>query len=185
MKFYGIYKIRRKDNSLIELPILFAFTNDKEIYEDFKSQRNMDMFYVKIKDVDKNFYEKFLKENRSQELSYQELYTKNQFDSSRKTKIRLLSTWKEIETIVLKTDMIYKELMRYITPTVYTLKESFLMDLNVLGYFNVCEFVGCDFPEAIKPLFDGFISYDKEYQNPDIDYDEFALFMFFHGYTFK
>lgn len=190
MKFYGIYKIRRKDNSLIELPSLFAFTNNKERYEEFVEERNMDMFYVKKKDVDKSFYNKFLNHNKPHELAYQELYTRNQFDPTKKTKIRILSTWKEVENIVLQSDMVFKEMAKYISPSIYTINTSFLESLNDLGYIDVCRFMCYSFPDNLSTLFDGLqIDYDYDdriyYEVSNIDYDEFALFMFFNGYTFK
>lgn len=188
MKFYGIYKIRRKDNSLMDLPILFAFTNNKELFEEFVDQRNMDMFYVKKRDIDKKFYEKFLSRNKPQELSYQDLYTRNQFDPTKKTKIKVLSTWKEIESIILRSDMIFKEMTKYIQPSIYTFNDSFLDSLTSLGYMEVCRFISYTFPDSTSGLFDGLrLDYDdkNEYYTPDIDYDEFALFMYFNGYTFK
>lgn len=184
MTFYGIYLIRRKDESLIELPNLFAFTNKKDIYEDFISQRDMSKFYTKKKEITKELYQKFVKMNKSLELSYQELYTRNEFDPMKKTKIKVLSTWKEIESVVLKGDMIFKELTKYITPSIYTLKESWLLSLTNIGYMNVCRFVGQSFSYEISPLFDGICN-GEYYEEPDIDYDEFALFMHFYGYTFK
>ena len=193
MKFYAIYKIRRKDESLIELPSLFAFTNDKELFEEFEEQRDMSMFYVKRKEIDKKLYEKFLKENKAYELSYQDLYTKNQFDLTKKTKVKILSTWKEVESTILNTDIIFKELTKYIFPSVYTFNDKYLETLKILGFMDVCKFVCGSFSENTSVFFDGLRTncdeYDEwdriDYCDPDIDYDEFALFMYFNGYTFK
>ncbi len=186
MKLYAFYKIKNAKKKILDVPELYAFTYDKEIKDEFIKQRNMEIFHLIVKNMSKNDTKEFSKRFNRQELKYHEMYTKSEFDESQKRKIKVLTTWNEVESAILKVDIIFDELSKYVSPSVFYLKNEYIKDLDVLYYLTVFKF----FKDKLvhnSYLFSGLESYeeDKEIMRINLDYDEFKLYMYYVAYTYK
>lgn len=193
MKVYIIYKVRNRNNITIDVPELYAFSTDKKLIDEFMKERKMKYFFVKEKDIGKKLYIKFQDKYNRKKLAYQPLYTRNEINPNTKRTIRVLGTWDEIEDSAMRSDYkIFEELARYVSPDVFALKTEYIKALETLYYLEVCRFSWMqEFPIGVRYLFDGLMGdnrseYDeKEIIRTNLEYDEFAFYMYFYGWMYK
>jgi hypothetical protein len=175
-------------NEVLEIPEMFGFTTEKDIYKAFIDTRNMDIFYCNKTEITDKLYQEFITTYKARELQYLDVYTRSSIDPMKKEKITILSTWLELEGIVLKIDKVFEEMMRHSSPTVFRLKEKYIEALSTIYYLETCKFsYPHGFSDEIDSLFSGLYQSDDEKGviKSNLDYDEFALYLYFNGYTFK
>ena len=184
MKLYLIYRMNR--TSQIERH-LYAFTKNKNYIKRFKEERDMEIFLIKEESMDKEKYRDLSLKMNDLELQEYEVYTKG-LASNLKQKVTILTTWSEVESILVHGEnMIIKEFRRYVKGSIYTLKDQYIDALNVLGYTTLYQY----FTHSERnPYMDGFeMGLENQMSLKDmfgnIDYDEYRLYMFFFGGTYK
>lgn len=184
MKLYIFYRIKDARGCVLDVPELYGFTNKKKLRDDFKEQRNMDIFHLIVKDVNETFIKDFIDRYKHRELSYQKMYTRNPINPMDKTTIEVLTCWAEIDRIMTKADIIFDELKRYVNPAIFYLKTEYIEALDDLYYLTVCKFSK---PQLNTPSFAGLEDYSNEkgILQSNLDYDEFALYMYYVAYTYK
>lgn len=185
-KIWVIYRIRNSSKELLDVPMLFCFTTKEVIFKEFSDQRDMDLFYVQKREVKNDFAKEFIDRYKRKELHHENIYTRNQINPMEKEQITILTTWEEIEQPILKVDIIFKELSKYVSHHVYSLKQEFLSALDTICYFDICRFAWIQHVDKpVLGLFDGFYNDSGLIIPSNLDYDEFALYMYFNGYTYK
>lgn len=117
MKLYVFYLISSKDFiNVIEYPavstdyiaisdsvsyVLYAYTPEKRIRNEFRSMRNMNIFYEKIFDITRRDFEEFCDNNNDFLLEYHILKTRSIGNGFYKTDtVFILSTTKEIDLVI-------------------------------------------------------------------------------------
>lgn len=193
MKVYIIYRIRNRHNMLIDVPEIYAFSSDKKLINKFKNERKMEYFLIKEKDIDKKLYKEFKDKYNRKELHYESLYTRNELNPSGKQSVHILGTWDEIEDSAVHSDSkIFGELARYASPEIFAFKSKYIEALETLYYLEVCRFSWMQtFPLGVRHMFDGLMNGDrdvydeKEIIRSNLEYDEFAFYMYFHGWMYK
>lgn len=184
MTIYTFYRIRNALGELTKDPELYAYTTNKKIRDVFISERNMNVFYLVRRNISSEFYKRFGERYKNRELSYQKMYTRNPYNPVDKSTIKVLTNWNEVDKIITKTDVIFTELMKYVNPGLCYLKKEYIKDLEDLYYTTVCKFAK---PKLTSSIYDGFEDYSEEnfiFQS-NLDYDEFALYMYFVAYTYN
>lgn len=194
MKLYAIYRIRNRNNIVLDVPELYAFSTDKKKIDEFLKERKMKYFFLKEKEIDKKMYKEFKNRYNRKELRYESLYTRNDINPNGKQVIHVLGTWDEIEDSSFRSDSkIFGELTKYVSPIIFSLKAKYVEALEILYYLEVCRFSWMEhFPTATKHMFDGLMGGgdidrygEQEIIRSNLEYDEFAFYMYFHGWMYK
>jgi hypothetical protein len=162
-------------------PILYAFTNDKELYQAFKEERDMKKFIIQKKEIKEDEYKKFADKYRGCVLGRRGYLTKPPSSDylGKRYHLKIVSTWDEEMQSYIQGESVYHFLREYIDPIATYFNTDILKALNTLGYFNVMKFVT---PEL--NFLDGVI--DREnFLSFDYDVDAFSVFNALYGNTFK
>lgn len=190
MKLYLFYKLPSEefaDNN----PVLYAYTTNKELADDFKRQRNMDVFiFRKEAYFSKSEYKKFDEKYHKHELSYCQFYTKS-FVFGKKIPVKVLCTWKEEETILINSDRMWEEYSKHLFDT-QMLKSEYLIALEKLLFIRFYTFfkVKCvsNLDEFYDPYYSAYSSLGglivEEFKD-NYSYDDFKLFLRFFKDTFS
>jgi hypothetical protein len=166
---------------------LYAFTNNKKIYEKFRKERNMDKFIIHKKKIDKDELYKFRKMYDRFELHQSQFHTRTEFGKFRTVKI--ICTFIEEETVILHADKIWNEY------------KNILFDAKVFNsdYIKalekICFITFYIYQNGLDDLNDYFYTpYYNAYGTPSelireieqtpYEYDEFAVFLKFFKDTF-
>lgn len=186
MKLYIFYRVKNALGKLLDVPELYGFTTKKKIHDEFIEQRNMDIFHLIKKDLSSDLTDEFIIRYKEKELHYQPMYTRNEINPMEKKQINVLTTWNEIDKVILKTDIIFTELSKYVSPTIIYLKDDIIQSLDVLYYTQMCKFM-TKLHESDSYFFSGLVTENEEKDiiRSNLDYDEFALYMFYVAYTYK
>ena len=182
MKIFMIYK-KYNENQIS----IYGFTKSKKLIKEFKEERDMNLFVILEKHITENEYVDFSIKFNEMEIKHYDLYTKG-FTSNKKRIIQVLSNWNEIETAHIHgMDLLIHELTKYMTPRVYTLKDTYIDALNVLSYmviYSHCYMKHSSFMDGFYLKEDGTTDTMDDLFH-DIDCDEYALYLYFYGNTYK
>ena len=188
MKLYVIYQIRDATNTLIDLPILYAFTTKESLLKKFKAVRKMSIFKIFTKEISEDEYVIFRKQYHERELVNRKMYTRSE-DNVHKEIMRVVATYRELEHSVLYSDAIIQEGARYTRVNVSLLKHEYIQALKTLGFFEFMKFADTKglYPESVA---EQDWKYELSDYNEDnrvfkVDLDEFTLMMYFYGYMFR
>lgn len=184
-KLYVIYKIRPfKDAELYPIPKLYAWTVKKKILNQFKEERDMTQFVVKSKPIDGENssqqwkIEKFCLENNQTQLEIRSMYTKDKIYSQKKSIVNVLCTWNELQWVYTHGDGIYEELGRFVTDKYLCLQDNLKEALDKIGYREARDF-------QLAKLSGMYFESVNKSEEVDIDVDEFGMFLYAFGSTFK
>jgi hypothetical protein len=176
MKIYMFFRIVKGLT-----PILYAFTNDKEYYDAFKNERDMNKFIIQKKEIKDDDYDKFADKYKGCVLGRRGYLTKPPSSDylGKRYHLKIVSTWDEEMTSYMQSESVYHFLSKYTDPIASYFNKDLLKALNTLGYFNVMKFTN---PEL--NFLDGIHLRDKLM---DIDYevDMFSVFNSLYGNTFR
>jgi hypothetical protein len=180
-KFPGIIKdsINEINN---EKYSLYAFTDDKEIYKEFKLERNMDIFYSKVVHMNKHGYEIFSELNVEYLLEKRDLITKKCVNNMvTSTSVGVISTNMEYDEIFLyKEEVFQNSLNDFFTNIIEDEISNKLIPASLndeLQHLLIDVF-----------LLDRIIPYAfpyEEWPSTDVQLDEFTLFLKLFSNTFK
>lgn len=167
-------------------PRLYAFTDDKEKAEIFRKTRKKELFVEKQKEVNKKKWVELNSYYSYAALSFHECITKG-LDNFTKSKIKLLLTANEINSILLKSeDLIPARFKDCIINT-----SCFTDDINIslykLGYFYIYKWLEVNLYN-VSPMDAYFAGIDNEmtgFSGHDFEYDEYTLFMNLFGNTMR
>jgi hypothetical protein len=184
MKIYKFFKIpseNEKDNVDIERKyVLYAITNNKEMYERFKTDRNMKKFIIKIHDdITKEEYVDICNdpEVRSSVLEYHELLTIFDDKHTKKNSTNasvLMTNW---EYQIVKDMDITNEGMWMYMPYPLIFKKKYVKALDILEYINQYKIFTVErLPLNLLDKINKFVG-DDDYSAPNIIYDEVAIFI--------
>ena len=166
---------------------LYGFTKSKKLIKEFKEERDMNLFVILEKHISEEEYVDFSIKSNDMEIKYYDLYTKG-FASNKKRIIQVLSNWNELEASHIHgMDLLIHELSKYMTSRVYSLKDKYIDALNVLSYmviYSHCYKVKSSFMDGFYLEEDGTTRTMDDLFH-DIDCDEYALYLYFYGNTYK
>ena len=112
MKIYLFYYIPFED--YVNTPAtLYAYTDSKDIYEEFKIQRNMKKFKCVKEDISKKDFKEFESKHGKMKLSYNTFKTKSKI-YGRMQNVDVLCTWIEEESIFKMSDSLWKEYSKHL-----------------------------------------------------------------------
>lgn len=162
MKVYLYFKERKNERRL------YAFTNNRDIADEFKNNRDMSNFSELIKNVSKNEYEISARENSKMLLNYRKMYTKNQ-ETLGSLLCEVVCTQEEYDLVVdvLGMENSFTDMLYDITSlTSSMIKDKYKYYLTILLYeYNHCWYHS---PELL----------DEIYHHGDIlSIDELAVFI--------
>lgn len=182
MRFFMIYK-KHGENGIYP----YGFTNSKKFIKEFKEERDMNLFIILEKHISEEEYRDFSIKSNDMEIKHYDLYTRG-FVANKKRIVQVLSNWNEIETAHIHgMDLLINELTKYVTPKVYTLKNVYIDALNVLSYmviYSHCYKLKSTFMDGFHIEEDGTTCTMDDLFH-DIDCDEYALYLYFYGNTYK
>jgi len=159
MKIYLIYKIYEALT-----PILYAFTEDKNILNDFKSERNMNIFKVKEKTIDKENFERMRISHHDYLLGRKSYITKALSSYSLTTSVKIVSTDAEEFSVFVQSDRIGKILGKYTDPIFGEIvNDKIMKELNNLYYYSVIRYGDeeCIVAAGATPLNDYLYNIDQ------------------------
>lgn len=179
MKLYVFYRIRLNEKVISDNPELYAWTINKEHVDRFVEERDMNIFHMVKRSIDKDgeLFKEFELRYKSMELTSMNIYTRDEGFHNKKHGISILTTWAEYNVLFEKTESIVYELMKYVSESYYHLKKEYRTALDVLYYPEIQRF---KLAESRRGFSDDF-----EMNPVDIDCDEFTLYMQFFGTTYK
>lgn len=178
---YLFYRIRdNRDSDLYSTPLLYAWTIKKRDMKMFKDQRDMEVFLMKSKKIDKDDekFRKFSLDNNQTMLTKRDMYTKSKINDQNKCIISVLCTWNELQRVYTHEDTIYAELSKYLTNSYEYLQDKLRISLNKIAYRDVRDFM-------LASKFGGYFESVNKDDQVDLDIDEFQMYMYFNGVTYK
>lgn len=185
---YAIYQIRDSNNNYLDVPRLYAFTAKDKLLKKFKAVRKMSIFKVFTREMSGKDFMNFKAKYSTKELDDRKIYTKSD-DGVTKRVMRVVCTFEEIEMPVVHSDSIVMDAARFTKINVSLLSDQYIKALKTLGFFEFMKF--SDTTDAyIGSSFNTDYPFDiGDYRNDNrllkLEFDEFALLMYFYGYTFK
>ena len=184
MKLYKFFKIpeeNEKDNVDIEQKyVLYAITNDKDMADRFKKDRNMKKFIFKCHtDITREEYQDICNssETRSAVLEYHELVTIFDDKHTKKNSVSakvLMTNWEY--QFVKDMDVVHEEMWEYM-PYPMIFKKKYNRSLEILEYISYYKLFAINripFELLVKINED---SDDDDYSAPGIIHDEVAVFI--------
>lgn len=189
MTLYMFYK--KAEEGFDDPPKLYAFTNNKEMKNQFVRYRDMSKFvFRKETKISKKEFANFSAKYHKFELINGQFYTRGEI-ASRRVPVSVLCTCYEENTILVNSDKLWDEYKGCLFD-VSILSKKYMDALNSLMYFKFYSFY------KLRPNFDECDFYEPYYSayGPPTDfilteiqegyqYDDFKLFLRFFGNTFK
>lgn len=188
MNVYLFY-FKRNPEYYDEVSPLYCYTDDKEMMEEFKKQRNMKRFICKKESISKSEYKEFMSKHPKLRLTYGRFYTASEIYGKREH-VSVLCTWAEEESILKNSERIWNENSRYLFDgTIF--KGKYLKSLEKLLFIKFYNF----YKVKVIQSYDNFCNpYYSSYgpvedfiideMNSSFSYDELKLFLKFYGNTF-
>ena len=129
LKTYDYWFFFNKDNDE-----LYAYTDDKKIYKDFKSQRNMKLFYYKKKELTRNEVRDLTSNENEKFLTEYNLKYDNEMS---KGSMRMVITKTEKLTVMnVSADLLSCDIYKYAWITPYIFKDDIIKSLQKIGYIS-------------------------------------------------
>lgn len=165
-------------------PTMYAFTNDKKLYKEFKEERNMKIFVETIQEVTKEEFHEFENKYKGYQLGRRGYITKPSSSNplKYKTYVYIVSTYDEEMQTYIKSDEVSNLLMKYTDTISMYFNDELLEALETLGYFKILKM-----NYGPLPFLDG-VSNGEELLTfgglfPDCDPDMLSIFITLFGYT--
>lgn len=129
LKTYDYWFFFNKDNDE-----LYAYTDDKKFYKDFKSQRNMKLFYYKKKELTRNEVRDLTNNENEKFLTEYNLKYDNEMS---KGSMRMVITKTEKLTVMnVSADLLSCDIYKYAWITPYIFKDDIIKSLQKIGYIS-------------------------------------------------
>lgn len=192
MKIYLFYFRDPNENRRLE-PVLYAYTNQKELYEKFKEVRDMNKFLCTSREVTKDQYKDFIHQYPDQQLTETKFTTKDAEFPGTEISVNIVCTWSEEKTVIIESD---ESVLRLFTDKVFDpsiLNMKIKTDLYKLGFFTIYQFLYQNM-YIYKPLegseYSGVfhkdcLSGDFQRKIQGVKADQFGMFMYLYGGTMK
>lgn len=177
------YLVRNNIGECLDIPQLYAITDDKKLAKKFRKTRRMEVFFEKTfqdVDYDKKETKYKLSDLRNYKLTETKLKTKN--DENKIVEVPIVCSWyEEIKSVVQACDILEQEYQRCTAYDFRVLKDKYLEVLTDIKYMD-------RFYRTINQLNDMlafYTPYFSSVEKSDYDYkvDELALFIKLFGYT--
>lgn len=191
MKVYMFIQMADR-RGILDIPRLYAYTTDKNLYQRFMELRDMSLFIKKVCKMNSDEYNDLKKKYSSEILRNVALKTfdKDSFESS----VCLLPmTGIEDEISIIKgEEMLNTEFRRKCKYEFSYISNKYLPALNTIGYFDF--YISCGDPVMNYEESNMFFSGKRDlamlldrYQLRSIlfDHDQLALFLYFFGWSMK
>lgn len=179
MKVYQFFKIASLDGPLPE-PILYAFTNDKELSNAFTNTRNMKLFAKQIIDIPKKEYKEFADKHSGYILGSCGFTTRSTLSFNREQIARFVTTRSEEQFVYTSSDKIITELSKHTKECSEIFNDDLIKALKILNYFDIFTFSMKNeyyfYPTATE---------FNDTQDLNLKYDMLELFVYFFGDTIK
>lgn len=179
MKVYQFFQIATLNGPLPE-PILYAFTNDKELSIAFINTRNMKLFAKQVIDIPKKEYKEFADKHRGYILGSCGFTTRSTLLSDREQIVRFVATRSEEQFVYTSSDKIITELSKHTKECSEIFNDDLLKALNILNYFDILTF-SMKNEYYFYPASTEF----NDVQDLNLKYDMLELFVYFFGDTIK
>lgn len=186
--FYLVHDVRLKSNSQSFAPSLYAYTDKKELANEFKSQREMEKFICEIKDLTSEEM-KLLNMHSSYRLQHASFYTQSD-EFGKTTSAEIVCTFGEEMSIVKNMDRIWTEFSKYLFDSsifkseyIKALYDLLFVDFYVFykkKYMMIDDFYG-PYYTSFGPSND-FIA--DEF-HAKYEYDQLNLFLRYFSSTFR
>lgn len=183
MKLYLFYK---KIEGLE--PSLYAYTDDKDLYKEFKKDRDMNIFEVKKLEVTEEQFLFYENKYRGYVLGRRGYQTSPSSSNSlqKRDHVFIVSTYKEEMDTYMKSDDITSFLYKYTNSLSFDVNEELMNALNTLGYYKVMKMGNSDslpFLEGVFPTLNYNLSINDLFK--EIKPDMLFIFVKLFGYTMK
>lgn len=176
-------------------PVLYAYTNKKELYEKFKEVRDMNKFLYTDREITKSQYFDFTHQYPDQQLTETKFTTKDHEFPGTEISVSMVCTWTEEKTVIIESDesvfRLFKD--KVFDPSI--LNTGIKADLYKFGFFTIYQFLYQNM-YIYKPLegseYSGIFHKDcfgGDFQRPipirGVKADQFGMFMYLYGGTMK
>ena len=171
-KLYRVYVIRDEDDNNLKEPLLYGVTNNKDIIDKFKKQRDMSKFHIRVTTEDKKLTLNVVDRFKGYMLVNAGFKHKSNF-------VNIVCTAREEEEIALAGDQILLDEIKkhLINPEV--LQDKYIEYLYAIGYLEFYKYI----IEPLSPMYEGI---NNEYLNYGIyDIDELNMFISKYGWSLK
>ena len=179
MKVYQFFKVASLNGPLPE-PMLYAFTNDKELSTAFTNTRNMKLFAKQVIDIPKKEYKEFADKHSGYILGSCGFTTRSTLSFDREQIARFVATRSEEQFVYTSSDKIITELSKHTKECSEIFNDDLLKALNILNYFDILTFSMKNeyyfYPAATE---------FNDVQDLNLKYDMLELFVYFFGDTIK
>lgn len=189
MKLYKFYKIpndealENSDDLEIQYKYpLYAFTNDKKLYDRFKSERCMDNFYIRKSNITDTEYTEFANTYNGSILKDYK-YTHNTLRGYES--INIVSTWYEKEAVSSFAENCYTDdaNMDY-NFNMFILTSKYFNLLKSLEFLNFWALYGHPMNKFMGQITEEEFEYYINGSYPEVTYDEFNIFIYIFGELF-
>ena len=179
MKVYQFFQIATLNGPLPE-PILYAFTNDKELSNAFTNTRNMKLFAKQVINIPKKEYKEFADKHRGYILGSCGFTTRSTLSFDREQIARFVATRSEEQFVYTSSDKIITELSKHTKECSEIFNDDLIKALKILNYFDIFTFSMKNeyyfYPTATE---------FNDTQDLNLKYDMLELFVYFFGDTIK
>ena len=179
MKVYQFFKVATLDGPLSE-PLLYAFTDDKKLSNEFTNTRNMKLFAKQVIDIPKKEYKEFADKHRGYILGSCGFTTRSGLSPDGEQIARFVATRSEEQFVYTSSDKIISELSKHTKECSEIFNDDLLKALKIINYFDIFTFSVQNeyyfYPETI-PF--------NDTQDLNLKYDMLELFVYFFGDSIK
>ncbi len=163
-------------------PMLYAFTNNKDYYKEFKSERNKNVFKYEEKEVSKDEYYSFANKHRNINLkpAYFETCNETKYDYVRNV-VKLMCTYNEESSVLINYDYINHEISKSTDELALLCNTKVLQALDDLYYFDFLKqkMERYGYTSDLSYMLNGR---DMEFNESPIDYSYDYLMIFIKRY---
>lgn len=186
-----LFYLKPSDDYNSDIPSLYAYTNDKNLAEEFIDDRNMNRFIYKKSWIDKEEFRKFDSMHSRLHLSRGSFSTVSEING-RSMNVSFVCTWGEEESILKNSDKLWSEYSNILFDT-RVFEDKYLIALEKLLFMKFYGFYGSlRFNDGIDYFYEPYYtsygpikSFISEEFHYNVKYDELALFLRFHKDLFK
>ena len=179
MKVYQFFKVATLDGPLSE-PLLYAFTDDKKLSNEFTNTRNMKLFAKQVIKIPKKEYKEFADKHRGYILGSCGFTTRSGLSPDGEQIARFVATRSEEQFVYTSSDKIISELSKHTKECSEIFNDDLLKALKIINYFDIFTFSVQNeyyfYPETI-PF--------NDTQDLNLKYDMLELFVYFFGDSIK